>query len=111
LKLNSNPVIPCLVLRLFEGLWVDSNEPKANPILLLPQNTSLGVSMAAVLHLIPSRTQKLSPPTANLVPRKLGAKIARCPLFKINPPWLWLIIKARTRAVFFVRRHHSNLPD
>ena len=37
--------------------------------------------MAAGFHLIPSRTQKLSPPTAKIVPRKLGAKLARCPFF------------------------------
>ena len=43
------------------------------------RHTSLGVSLATGLHLIPSRTQKLSPSTANLVQRKLCAKIARCP--------------------------------
>ena len=37
--------------------------------------------MAAGIHLIPSRTQKLSPHTANIVPGKPGAKIARRPLF------------------------------
>ena len=47
---------------------------------------SLGVSIAAGLHLIPSRTQKLSPSTANLVPRKLGANLARCPLFFHKSP-------------------------
>jgi hypothetical protein len=40
----------------------------------------LGVSIATGLHLIPSRTQKLSPSAAILVPRKLGAKLARRPL-------------------------------
>jgi hypothetical protein len=41
----------------------------------------LGVSIAAGFHLIPSRTQKLSLPAAKIVPRKLGANIARCPHF------------------------------
>ena len=39
----------------------------------------LGVSIATGLHLIPSRTQKLSPSAAILVPRKLGANLARRP--------------------------------
>jgi hypothetical protein len=41
----------------------------------------LGVSIAAMSHLIPSRTQKLSSPAAILVPGKPGAKLARCPHF------------------------------
>jgi hypothetical protein len=39
----------------------------------------LGVSIATGLHLIPSRTQQLSPSAAILVPRKLGANLARRP--------------------------------
>ncbi len=46
----------------------------------LKEEKGLGVSLAAVFHLIPSRTQKLSPPAAILVPRKLGVNLARCPL-------------------------------
>ena len=51
-------------------------------VLIPPQfYTSLGVFIAAGLHLIPSRTQKLSPHTAKIVPGKPGAKIAQCPLY------------------------------
>ena len=41
----------------------------------------IGVSIAEGKHLNSSRTQQLSPPAANIVPGKLGVKIARCTYF------------------------------